>query len=54
MAEDGTFERMTKREALTLQREMDKLAQEPRRHQGHERRCPTRCSSSTSATTRSP
>ena len=27
--------------------------QEPRRHQGHERRCPTRCSSSTSATTRS-
>ena len=44
---------MTKREALTLQREIDKLEQEPGRHQGHERRCPTRCSSSTSATTRS-
>ena len=27
--------------------------QEPRRHQGHERRCRTRCSSSTSAITRS-
>ena len=37
MRDDGTFEKMNKREALTLQREMDKLEQEPRRHQGHER-----------------
>ena len=37
MGDDGTFERMKKREALTLQRELDKLDEEPRRHQGHER-----------------
>ena len=38
MAEDGTFERMTKREALSLQaRARRSSSAEPGRHQGHER-----------------
>ena len=49
MPTDGTFERMTKREALSLKRELAKLVEEPGRHQGHERAARTRCSSSTSA-----
>ena len=54
MADDGTFERMTKREALSHKREIDKLEQEPRRHQGHERAARRDVRRSTSAITRSP
>ena len=49
MSTDGTFERMTKREALSLQRELDEARRRPGRHQGHDRAARTRCSSSTSA-----
>jgi small subunit ribosomal protein S2 len=41
--EAGT-ERMSKKEALLFGRELEKLEQDTRRHQGHERRCPTHCS----------
>ena len=37
MAEDGTFERLTKKEVLDLERERDQAREDARRHQGHER-----------------
>ena len=53
MATDGTFERMTKREALSLQARARQARQEPGRHQGHERAARRDVRRSTSATTRS-
>ncbi len=52
MLADGSLEKLPKKEALEHPARTGQARAQPGRHQGHDRRCPMPCSSSTSATRR--